>query len=88
MNVDLLPSLRVGNIEHQARDQPFEVTTKFDLEFYWRRAPTNGIVYVNGVVNAKRVPEELRPYIPLYNMYLTKLGAGMKRNWKISRFHC
>ncbi|XP_040824005.1 presequence protease, mitochondrial isoform X1 [Ochotona curzoniae] len=73
-----LPALKVSDIEPT---MPF---TKLDVALaagevpvQYCAQPTNGMVYFRAFSNLNTLPEELKPYVPLFCNVLTKLGCGI-----------
>ncbi|XP_051007403.1 presequence protease, mitochondrial isoform X1 [Acomys russatus] len=73
-----LPALKVSDIE------PVMPFTKFDIALaagdvpvQYCPQPTNGVVYFRAFSSLNTLPEELRPYVPLFCSVLTKLGCGI-----------
>lgn len=52
--------------------------------------PTNGIIYFRAFSSLNSLPEELRPYVPLFCRTLTKYGhgAGLLRELEWGRRCC
>ncbi len=48
---------------------------------WYLEQPTNGIGYLTAVVNARRLPLSLRPYLPLWASYWTQFGTR-NRNFR------
>ncbi|XP_037012447.2 presequence protease, mitochondrial [Artibeus jamaicensis] len=72
-----LPALKVSDIEPRI---PFtELTVALaagDVPVQYSAQPTNGTVYFRAFCSLNSLPEELRPYVPLFCSVLTKLGCG------------
>ncbi|XP_045042720.2 presequence protease, mitochondrial isoform X2 [Desmodus rotundus] len=72
-----LPALKVSDIEPRI---PFtELTVALadgDVPVQYCAQPTNGMVYFKAFSSLNALPEELRPYVPLFCSVLTKLGCG------------
>ncbi|XP_008575283.1 PREDICTED: presequence protease, mitochondrial isoform X2 [Galeopterus variegatus] len=72
-----LPALCVSDIEPT---MPF---TELDMDLaagdtpvQYCAQPTNGMVYFRAFSSLNTLPEELKPYVPLFCSVLTKLGCG------------
>ncbi|XP_036198308.1 presequence protease, mitochondrial isoform X3 [Myotis myotis] len=48
-----------------------------DVPVQYCAQPTNGVVYFRAFCSLNTLPEELRPYVPLFCSVLTKLGCGV-----------
>ncbi|XP_047610451.1 presequence protease, mitochondrial isoform X1 [Phacochoerus africanus] len=72
-----LPALKVSDIEPRVPATDLEVATAAgDVPVQCCAQPTNGLVYFRAFASLNSVPEELRPYVPLFCSVLTKLGCG------------
>ncbi|XP_062955501.1 presequence protease, mitochondrial isoform X2 [Cynocephalus volans] len=72
-----LPALGVSDIEPT---MPFTeldmVLAAGDTPVQYCAQPTNGMVYFRAFSSLNTLPEELKPYVPLFCSVLTKLGCG------------
>ncbi|XP_069504122.1 presequence protease, mitochondrial [Ambystoma mexicanum] len=72
-----LPALKLSDIEPTI---PFtELETDLaagDVPIQYCPQPTNGMVYFRAICSLNSLPEELRPYVPLFCNVLTKMGCG------------
>jgi hypothetical protein len=46
------------------------------VDVYTTEQPTNGVGYFKALINAQRIPRELRFYLPLLSGYLAEMGAA------------
>ncbi|KAJ7408688.1 pitrilysin metallopeptidase 1 [Willisornis vidua] len=72
-----LPALKVSDIEPKI---PFTVLetalTAEEVPVQYCAQPTNGVVYFRAVSSLNTLPEELKPYVPLFCNVITKMGCG------------
>ncbi|KAI1242608.1 hypothetical protein IHE44_0000141 [Lamprotornis superbus] len=72
-----LPALKVSDIEPKI---PFTVLetalTADEIPVQYCAQPTNGVVYFRAVSSLNTLPEELKPYVPLFCNVITKMGCG------------
>ncbi|KAJ1099878.1 hypothetical protein NDU88_004972 [Pleurodeles waltl] len=72
-----LPALKLSDIELTI---PYtELETAFaagDVPVQYCAQPTNGMVYFRAICSLNFLPEELKPYVPLFCNVLTKMGCG------------
>ncbi|XP_008050953.2 presequence protease, mitochondrial [Carlito syrichta] len=73
-----LPALKVSDIE------PVMPVTELDVALaaggtpvQYCAQPTNGMVYFRAFSSLHTLPEELKPYVPLFCSVLTRLGCGI-----------
>lgn len=72
-----LPALRVSDVEPRIPLTELEVVQAAgDTPVQYCAQPTNGVVYFRAFSSLNALPEELRPYVPLFCSVLTKLGCG------------
>ncbi|XP_057587712.1 presequence protease, mitochondrial isoform X2 [Hippopotamus amphibius kiboko] len=72
-----LPALKVSDIEPRIPFTEVEVALAAgDTPIQYCAQPTNGVVYFRAFSSLNTLPEELRPYVPLFCNVLTKLGCG------------
>lgn len=72
-----LPALKVSDIEPRIPFTELEVALAAgDVPVQYCAQPTNGMVYFRAFSSLNSLPEELRPYVPLFCSVLTKLGCG------------
>uniref|UniRef100_A0A2I2YGN1 Pitrilysin metalloproteinase 1 n=1 Tax=Gorilla gorilla gorilla TaxID=9595 RepID=A0A2I2YGN1_GORGO len=73
-----LPALKVSDIEPTIPVTELDVVlTAGDIPVQYCAQPTNGMVYFRAFSSLNTLPEELRPYVPLFCSVLTKLGCGL-----------
>nr|XP_033787421.1 presequence protease, mitochondrial [Geotrypetes seraphini] len=73
-----LPSLKVSEIEPKIQYPKVEIAMAAgDIPVQYCAQPTNGIIYFRALSSLNTVPEELKPYVPLFCSVLTKMGAGV-----------
>nr|XP_056713996.1 presequence protease, mitochondrial [Euleptes europaea] len=72
-----LPALKVSDIEPRIPFTELETSlTAEDVPVQYCAQPTNGMVYFRAVSSLNTLPEELRPYVPLFCGVITKMGCG------------
>ncbi|KAJ6666636.1 hypothetical protein lerEdw1_020360, partial [Lerista edwardsae] len=72
-----LPALKVSDIEPRIPFTELETSlTAEDVPVQYCAQPTNGMVYFRAVSSLNTLPEELRPYVPLFCNVITKMGCG------------
>ncbi|KFZ45949.1 hypothetical protein N321_09310, partial [Antrostomus carolinensis] len=72
-----LPALKVSDIEPKIPFTVLETTLAADeIPVQYCAQPTNGVVYFRAVSSLNTLPEELKPYVPLFCNVLTKMGCG------------
>ncbi|XP_003221996.2 presequence protease, mitochondrial [Anolis carolinensis] len=71
-----LPALKVSDIEPRIPFTELEVARTDDVPVQYCAQPTNGMVYFRAVSSLNTLPEELRPYVPLFCNVITKMGCG------------
>uniref|UniRef100_A0A8C6XRG6 Pitrilysin metalloproteinase 1 n=1 Tax=Naja naja TaxID=35670 RepID=A0A8C6XRG6_NAJNA len=72
-----LPALKVSDIEPRIPFTELEMAhTAEDVPVQYCSQPTNGIVYFRAISSLNTLPEELRPYVPLFCRVITKMGCG------------
>ncbi|EHH18853.1 hypothetical protein EGK_19412, partial [Macaca mulatta] len=72
-----LPALKVSDIEPTIPVTELDVVLTGDIPVQYCAQPTNGMVYFRAFSSLNTLPEELRPYVPLFCSVLTKLGCGL-----------
>uniref|UniRef100_A0ABI7Z3C6 Pitrilysin metalloproteinase 1 n=1 Tax=Felis catus TaxID=9685 RepID=A0ABI7Z3C6_FELCA len=73
-----LPALKVSDIEPTIPLTHLEVALAAgETPVQYCAQPTNGVVYFRAFCSLHTLPEELRPYVPLFCSVLTKLGCGL-----------
>uniref|UniRef100_A0A8C5XKD5 Presequence protease, mitochondrial n=1 Tax=Microcebus murinus TaxID=30608 RepID=A0A8C5XKD5_MICMU len=72
-----LPALKVSDIEPTMPITELHVVMAAgDTPVQYCAQPTNGVVYFRAFSSLNTLPEELRPYVPLFCSVLTKMGCG------------
>ncbi|KAH0627570.1 hypothetical protein JD844_003451 [Phrynosoma platyrhinos] len=72
-----LPALKVSDIEPRIQFTELEMAlTAEDVPVQYCAQPTNGMVYFRAISSLNTLPEELRPYVPLFCSVITKMGCG------------
>ncbi|KAJ7396182.1 pitrilysin metallopeptidase 1 [Pitangus sulphuratus] len=72
-----LPALKVSDIEPKIPYTVLETTlTADEVPVQYCAQPTNGVVYFRAVSSLNTLPEELKPYVPLFCNVITKMGCG------------
>ncbi|KAF4801866.1 Presequence protease, mitochondrial [Turdus rufiventris] len=72
-----LPALKVSDIEPKIPFTVVETTlTADEIPVQYCAQPTNGVVYFRAVSSLNTLPEELKPYVPLFCNVITKMGCG------------
>ncbi|XP_069314745.1 presequence protease, mitochondrial isoform X3 [Eulemur rufifrons] len=72
-----LPALKVSDIEPTTPVTELHVVLAAgDTPVQCCAQPTNGVVYFRAFSSLNSLPEELRPYVPLFCSVLTKMGCG------------
>ncbi|XP_042331246.1 presequence protease, mitochondrial isoform X2 [Sceloporus undulatus] len=71
-----LPALKVSDIEPRIPFTELEMSLTEDVPVQYCAQPTNGMVYFRAVSSLNTLPEELRPYVPLFCSVITKMGCG------------
>ncbi|XP_053323284.1 presequence protease, mitochondrial [Spea bombifrons] len=72
-----LPALKVSDIEPRIPFTDLEIAYAGDVPVQYCAQPTNGMVYFRAVSSLNTLPEELRPYVPLFCSVATKMGSGV-----------
>ncbi|XP_056655979.1 presequence protease, mitochondrial isoform X3 [Monodelphis domestica] len=73
-----LPALKVSDIERTISFTELDIALAADeIPVQYCAQPTNGVVYFRAFSSLNTLPEELRPYVPLFCSVLTKMGCGI-----------
>ncbi|XP_036887766.1 presequence protease, mitochondrial [Sturnira hondurensis] len=76
-DVSCLPALKVSDIEPRIPFTELEVALAAgDVPVQYCAQPTNGTVHFRAFSSLNALPEELRPFVPLFCSVLTRLGCG------------
>lgn len=80
-----LPNLELDDID--ARDAPvaFTKTLIAQQEVFWFDQPTNGITYLTVQFGLDKLPQNLRPYLPLFCALLPQVGAAGRSYLEMAR---
>merc|ERR1719410_1482071 len=71
-----LPSLLVSDISDQYQPTVMEPISLAEYPVLVTSQPTNEVSYFRALIGTKNLEEELKPYLPIFSMVLTKMGAG------------
>uniref|UniRef100_A0A8C0JF39 Pitrilysin metalloproteinase 1 n=1 Tax=Chelonoidis abingdonii TaxID=106734 RepID=A0A8C0JF39_CHEAB len=72
-----LPALKVSDIAPTIPFTELEMAFAADeIPVQYCAQPTNGMVYFRAVSSLNTLPEELKPYVPLFCSVITKMGCG------------
>ncbi|XP_029444406.1 presequence protease, mitochondrial [Rhinatrema bivittatum] len=73
-----LPALKVSDIDPRMQFTALEIATAAgDIPVQYCEQPTNGMIYFRALSSLNSLPEELKPYVPLFCKVITKMGAGV-----------
>ncbi|KAM3928572.1 presequence protease, mitochondrial isoform 1-T2 [Leptodactylus fuscus] len=72
-----LPALKVSDIEPTIPHTDLELAYAGEVPVQYCAQPTNGVVYFRAISSLNTLPEELRPYVPLFCSVITKMGCGV-----------
>ncbi|XP_023336821.1 presequence protease, mitochondrial isoform X2 [Eurytemora carolleeae] len=70
-----LPTLRVGDISEEYTGTSLTHLSLAGVPTQLAIQPTNQVSYFRALINTSHVPLELKPYLPLFSSFLSKLGA-------------
>ncbi|KAM5156938.1 presequence protease, mitochondrial isoform 1-T2 [Mantella aurantiaca] len=76
-DVSCLPALKVSDIEPTIPHTEVELAYAGEVPIQYCAQPTNGMVYFRAVSSLNTLPEELKPYVPLFCSVVTKMGCGV-----------
>lgn len=71
-----LPTLELDDIDAFEEPVAFQKTTLSGREIFWFDQPTNGITYLALQFDIAGLPQDLRPYLPLFCALLPQIGAA------------
>ncbi|XP_010881051.2 presequence protease, mitochondrial isoform X2 [Esox lucius] len=71
-----LPALKVSDIEPTISVTPVVMDTAGGVPVQYCEQPTNGMVYFRAVCSLNTLPEDLKPYVPLFCSVITRMGCG------------
>ncbi|KAM4687608.1 presequence protease, mitochondrial [Discoglossus pictus] len=73
-----LPALKVSDIEPRIPYTDIEMAyAGGEIPIQYCAQPTNGMVYFRAISSLNTLPEELKPYVPLFCSVVTKMGCGV-----------
>ncbi|XP_056375480.1 presequence protease, mitochondrial [Hyla sarda] len=72
-----LPALKVSDIEPTIPHTDLELAYAGEVPVQYCAQPTNGMVYFRAISSLNTLPEELKPYVPLFCSVITKMGCGV-----------
>jgi Zn-dependent M16 (insulinase) family peptidase len=75
-DLSCLPTLELADIPAEERPVPSKPSTVEGISLRWFDQPTNGIGYFLAHLDAENLPEDLRPFVPLFCAALTHMGAA------------
>ncbi|KAK2536502.1 Pitrm1 [Columba guinea] len=65
---------KINALSEEEKTQIFEKADEIPVQYCAQ--PTNGVVYFRAVSSLNTLPEELKPYVPLFCNVITKMGCG------------
>uniref|UniRef100_A0A8D0GC63 Presequence protease, mitochondrial n=1 Tax=Sphenodon punctatus TaxID=8508 RepID=A0A8D0GC63_SPHPU len=72
-----LPALKISDIEPRISFTELDISLSAEeVPIQYCAQPTNGMVYFRVVSSLNTLPEELKPYVPLFCNIITKMGCG------------
>jgi presequence protease len=74
-DLSCLPTVYVKDIPRQKVIHEVRDSKIGDVNVQWREAPTNGLTYFRAINTFENLPEELRPYLPLFSDTIMRLGT-------------
>jgi presequence protease len=75
-DLSVLPTLEISDIPAAERPVPFDQVETSGKTVFRFAQPTNGIGYFIAGLDGAEIPDELRPYVPLFCTMLTQIGAA------------
>ncbi|WP_298035988.1 insulinase family protein [uncultured Desulfuromonas sp.] len=75
-DLSVLPTLEFSDIPEEERPVRALAGKESGTPVHWFDQPTNGIVYFTSHLSTRDLPEDLRPYAPLFCATLTQVGAA------------
>ncbi|XP_063308713.1 presequence protease, mitochondrial [Pelobates fuscus] len=75
-DVSFLPAIKVSEIERCIPNTELEIAYSGGVPVQYCPQPTNGMVYFRAISSLNPLPEELKPYVPLFCSVVTKMGCG------------
>lgn len=80
-----LPSLTLDDLDKQGKEIPIAISQMDGAEILYHDLFTNGIVYLDVGFNLHVLPQELLPYVPLFEQTLLKIGTETEDFVKLSQ---
>ncbi|GAB7359507.1 hypothetical protein MBLNU230_g6152t1 [Neophaeotheca triangularis] len=78
-DLDVLPTLRVNDIDRQTKHTEVrDSTIDKGVKVQWRETPTNGLTYFRALSLFPNLPDELRMLVPLFCDSLQRIGTKTK----------
>ncbi|KAH8820050.1 presequence protease-like protein [Xylogone sp. PMI_703] len=74
-DLSCLPSVHVSDIPRQKEIIEVRDSKVNGINVQWRNAPTNGLTYFRAINVFEKLPEDLRPLIPLFTDSIMRLGT-------------
>jgi Zn-dependent M16 (insulinase) family peptidase len=74
-DLSCLPTVHVKDIPRFKEPLVLQSDTVGDVKVQLRVAPTNGLTYVRVINTLENLPDELRPFIPLFSDSIMRLGT-------------
>uniref|UniRef100_A0A8C9R8W5 Presequence protease, mitochondrial n=1 Tax=Scleropages formosus TaxID=113540 RepID=A0A8C9R8W5_SCLFO len=71
-----LPALKVSDIDPTVPATPVQMGHAGGVPVQYCEQPTNGLVYFRAMCSLNTLPEDLKPYVPLFCSVITRLGSG------------
>ncbi|KAM9308203.1 uncharacterized protein PAF06_012368 [Gastrophryne carolinensis] len=71
-----LPALKVSDIDRTVPQTKVELAFAGDVPVQYCAQPTNGMVYFRALSSLNTLPEELKPYVPIFCSVITNMGSG------------
>ncbi|XP_031434464.1 presequence protease, mitochondrial, partial [Clupea harengus] len=71
-----LPALKVSDIEPTIQHTPVQMGSAGGVPVQYCEQPTNGMVYFRALSSINTLPEDLKPYVPLFCSIITRMGCG------------
>ena len=70
-----IPKLSLDCVEKSAEEIPLDIISDDSPEILFSKQPTNGIAYISIVFDAAGLPQDLLPYISLFNQIILQVGT-------------
>uniref|UniRef100_H3CRB7 Presequence protease, mitochondrial n=1 Tax=Tetraodon nigroviridis TaxID=99883 RepID=H3CRB7_TETNG len=71
-----LPALQVSDVAPTIPITPVQMSSAGGVPVQYCEQATNGLVYFRAMCSLNTLPENLRPYVPLFCSVITKMGCG------------